>query len=171
MDGEDLGIPMFDVEQEGLFDEEPVVADEPPAPGQESIFTAAEVPLPPTPGDEEMLTDDDGQATMFGETEDFNAVWAEWRGMPSFTMDDLMPWYQIVVNFAAPEDLAKFGELVGIPLAATQRRTTSMWYPPQLRFGPSAVDKRYRDPRDERYWQRVPQGGRLDPNAKAVKAE
>ncbi len=147
-------------EQTSLFADE---SDE-PAPGQTSLFPASEVPE--VAAAEGVIDDEDGgQTALFGEANEFHAVWKEWQGMPEFSMEDQMPWYQVVVNFDNPKDLLEFGALVGQVIHPTQRRTASIWYPKQLRFGPKAVDKRYRDPHDEGYWRRIPHGTRKDPNS------
>ena len=147
-----------DGEQTSLF----AIDEEEEAPGQTSLFDAAEIPEVATA---ETEGDDEVQTALFGEANDFHTVWREWQGMPEFSMEDQMPWYQVVVNFDNPKDLVEFGTLLGQVIHPTQRRTASIWFPKQLRFGPKAVDKRYRDPQDEDYWRRIPHGTRKDPNA------
>ena len=150
-------------EQTALFADSP---EDEPVPGQTELFAEVEAPAEAV---EAVLVGDDGQTALFGEANEFHSIWREWQGMPQFSMEDQMPWYQITVNFDNPRDLEAFGKLIGVTIQPTQRRTASIWYPPQLRFGPKAVDKRYRDPHDEGYWKRIPHGGRKDPHADAVK--
>ena len=50
----------------------------------------------------------------------------EWMGMPEYLQDDLTAYKQIVVNFASPEDMEAFSELVGQPVTP---KTRSIWHP------------------------------------------
>jgi hypothetical protein len=143
-------------EQLPLFGE-PTEAEAPV--GQGALFDEVAEPAPDAPVDDVAY---DG--SLFGSDQDFHAVWREWQGMPEFSMEDMMPWYQVIVNFAEPSDLEDFAKLVGQPVHATARRTASIWFPKQLKFGPSAIDKRYRDPKDEAFWKRQPRNFRKDPN-------
>lgn len=54
----------------------------------------------------------------------------EWVGMPEFHQDDQMPHFQLIVNFATPEDVEAFAELVQQPINRTVgEKTKHIWYP------------------------------------------
>jgi hypothetical protein len=50
----------------------------------------------------------------------------EWKGMPEFEQDDLMPWGSVKVNFANETDMKSFAKLVG---QAITEKTKSIWHP------------------------------------------
>lgn len=81
-----------------------------------------------------------GQATAFGEDEDFDAVWKEWAGMPEFVMEDMTPYITIPVAFRNEDDLRAFEALIQQPISRTSSRR--IWYPDlEVRH---FADKRYR---------------------------
>lgn len=49
-----------------------------------------------------------------------------WLGMPEFVQGSAEPIQQIVVNFATPEDVQAFAEVVGYRLTP---RSRSIWFP------------------------------------------
>ena len=103
-------------------------------PDDEPVARPAEVsedvPEEPTPG----------QATLFGDDDEFHVAWREWRGMPEFSQEDLTPFRSMIVNFATAADVAAFAELVGQRFTP---KTRSIWYP-KAEIGHFA-DKRYAD--------------------------
>jgi hypothetical protein len=75
------------------------------------------------------------QEVLFGEQE----AWREeWRGMPEFVQENLLPEYSVRVNFATYEDLQKFASLMGQVISI---KTQSIWFPKQEKENLS--NKRY----------------------------
>lgn len=59
-----------------------------------------------------------------------NDPFAEWIGMPEFIQDDLMPEFQLIVNFASIEDVEAFARLVEQPInTAVGEKRRSIWFP------------------------------------------
>lgn len=110
-----------------------------PAPVADPVVPAEE------PEDEAPLDDEPapGQATLFGSDDEFHVAWAEWKGMPEFSQDDLTPVRQILVNFASEADVRAFSDLVGQRFTP---KTRSIWYP-EAEIGHFA-DKRYAAPEE-----------------------
>lgn len=77
------------------------------------------------------------QSNLFGENEDWKE---EWKGMPEYVQENLLPAFSVRVNFATIEDLREFAELVNQHLTT---KTQSIWFPEQDRAKLS--DKRYVD--------------------------
>jgi len=50
----------------------------------------------------------------------------EWRGMPEFVQEDLMPWHSVEVHFENREDMEKFSKLVKQKIGLN---TKFIWYP------------------------------------------
>lgn len=58
---------------------------------------------------------------------------AEWHDMPEYSIDDLAPRFQIIINFACAADVEDFGKLIGQPVKANGKgkQLQSVWYPEQ----------------------------------------
>ena len=56
----------------------------------------------------------------------------EWQNMPEYSVEDLAPQFQVIVNFSCAEDVEAFGKLVGQTVKATVgRQLKSIWFPEQ----------------------------------------
>lgn len=81
---------------------------------------------------------EEGQTGLFGE-EDF-MPW--WQSMPEYSIEDLAPQFQIVVNFACAADVEDFGKIIGQNIKARNgKQLQSVWFPEQ-EIG-HMVNKRY----------------------------
>jgi hypothetical protein len=55
---------------------------------------------------------------------------SEWKDMPEYSHEDLMPEFQVTVSFICAADLAEFCKLVGQNIPPTeQRQAKSIWFP------------------------------------------
>lgn len=63
------------------------------------------------------------QDTLFNVDETWRE---EWKDMPEFVQNDLMPWKSIVVHFETKEDRKDFAKLVSQNITS---ETKSIWYP------------------------------------------
>lgn len=51
---------------------------------------------------------------------------AEWKGMPEFEQDDLLPDFTLTIKFRTKEDKLSFGEVIGQNVT---EKTKGLWYP------------------------------------------
>lgn len=70
-----------------------------------------------------------GQATLFGDDDDFKLAYQLWRGMPDYSNEDLLPWKVLAVNFESLADYEEFKRIVDQPKMTI--RTRSIWFPRQ----------------------------------------
>lgn len=80
---------------------------------------------------------------LFPEFEEFD--WRdEWKDMPEFVQEDLMPWRTLYVHFEDQEDLNQFIELTGYNITDLTR---FVWFP---EVEPKKLkNKRYSDIKEE----------------------
>lgn len=58
----------------------------------------------------------------------------EWKDMPEFVQENLMPVKSIKINFASINDMNEFSKLIGQKLTD---KTKSVWFPKQNYIKPS----------------------------------
>jgi hypothetical protein len=75
---------------------------------------------PPSIGIQQLCDD---QLDMFGGVTPWQS---DWQAMPRFAQDDLLPKYQVIVNFETPRDVERFAQLVQQTVTT---ETRSLWYP------------------------------------------
>ena len=58
---------------------------------------------------------------------------AEWQNMPEYSIDDLAPRYQLIVNFTCAGDVEEFARVIGQPIRANDKskQMQSVWFPEQ----------------------------------------
>jgi hypothetical protein len=74
---------------------------------------------------------------LFEETEFWQS---EWKDMPEFIQNDLMPYKQIIINFENASDVAAFAKLIDQKITP---KTKSLWYPAAEKA--FVANKRYTD--------------------------
>ena len=80
-----------------------------------------------------------GQASLFGDNDQFTIAGQEWQGMPEYVSGNLTPWKSMLVHFESYDDMRAFADLIKQPNITV--KTKSVWYPEQDVF--HFVDKRY----------------------------
>lgn len=56
----------------------------------------------------------------------------EWKNMPEYSIEDLAPKYQIIINFSCASDVEEFGNLINQKIKANgAKQMQSVWYPEQ----------------------------------------
>lgn len=56
----------------------------------------------------------------------------EWQNMPEYSVEDLAPQFQIIVNFSCAADVEKFSKLLSRNFKTNgNRQLPSVWYPDQ----------------------------------------
>jgi len=90
--------------------------------------------------DAEKPTPPEKSTSQFFAAEEFAPWREEWQGMPEYEHEDLTPCNSVIINFAAPEDMRAFAQLIGQTLTP---KTQSVWYP-KAEIGHMA-NKRYAD--------------------------
>jgi len=77
-----------------------------------------------------------------------NGIKPEWKGMPDFKQDDLMPWQTVKVHFEKKADRIAFGKLIGQTITDS---TKFVWHPKAKEA--KVADKAYSTPKptDPRY--------------------
>ena len=67
----------------------------------------------------------------------------EWKDMPEYSLEDLSPQFQIIINFSCAEDVRDFSNLIGQNITPNcGRQLQSIWIPEQ-EIG-RMVNKRYK---------------------------
>lgn len=98
------------------------------SPTEETLAWVADVEGIP----EDVIDEEDGlpREGLFGDLNQFHHAWQQWKGMPEFLQENLMPKYTVEVKFATDEDRESFAELIGQPVSRW-RSGTRIWYPPR----------------------------------------
>lgn len=81
--------------------------------------------------DEERYKIKDAPPSLFN-SDDFSIYKEEWKDMPEFTQNRLVPYAQIIFRFSSKEDLENFSELIGQKLT---KKTKSAWFPFRSHWG------------------------------------
>jgi hypothetical protein len=64
--------------------------------------------------------------------EDITPWKAEWQNMPDYSIEDLSPEFQLIVNFTCAGDVEEFAAIIGQSVkAAKGRQLPSIWFPEQ----------------------------------------
>jgi len=72
----------------------------------------------------------------------------EWKNMPEYSIEDLAPKYQLIVNFACLADIEDFNRLLDRNIKANgSKQLQSIWFPEQ-EIG-RMMNKRYIEVKDE----------------------
>ncbi len=89
---------------------------------------------------------------------DIKPSWTDhWWGMPSFSMGDARPEYQITINFITAKDVAAFAKRADLPVSI---KSDSAWFPHQKHLsGQYCYDG---TPTNSRYPVCIPSKGRAD---------
>lgn len=77
------------------------------------------------------------QGNFFGDNESWKD---EWKDMPEFIQENILPMYSVRINFKDAEDMRKFRLLIGQPITP---KTDSIWYPEQE--AGNFINKKYVD--------------------------
>lgn len=84
------------------------------------------------------------QSTLFGDLDEYSWWKKEWKGMPEFVQEDLMPIKSIKVHFENDKDIKKFADLINQKITST---TQYVWYPESEKIPVSHL--RYDDKEEE----------------------
>ncbi|HEV2324550.1 MAG TPA: hypothetical protein VGS10_11425 [Terracidiphilus sp.] len=68
-------------------------------------------------------------AVLTGKPQDANDPNAEWQGMPDYTAENQMGVRQVIVHFAAHQDVEDFARLIGQRIG---EKTKYLWYPEKV---------------------------------------
>lgn len=133
-------VPAQGVEERPPIEVEPLPVEEDAGEPIAPLGSSAS-PAEPEPEDEPAPSDEEtGQASMFGDLDEFRLDRQEWGGMPEFVQEDLAPWKSVAVHFTSRADMNAFALLVEQQMTS---KTRSLWYP-KAEIG-RFIDKRYAD--------------------------